>query len=153
MQTQFTDKVALVFTGPDRAYRANTLLVRTRLFNKHLGLQDHEYFVFELPPEQTDGISIPRFLWPIMEPHDWRTLLPAMVHDHCYAARDNILTGKTYDSISETYSAGYKTVRYTRLVADKMLREKMRSFGGGWLLRNLVYLAVRCCGWASYKKR
>lgn len=148
---KFTDNVILVFTGHGKQYRKNTLLARTQAFNKLLQLDDYEYFTFEIPPESTDGASIPRLFWFIISPVDWRILYPSQIHDYLYNKKEKILEGKVYDKVSDTYRAHIIKVKYTRSQADWILREKMKNFGGGSLLRNGVYLIVRIFGIFAFK--
>lgn len=76
----------------------------------------------------TDGASVPRFFWNVLGP-----LGPyfdaAVLHDFLYSP------------INATH---------TREQADLIFLEAMQLTGVGWITRNLVFTAVRACGWQFY---
>lgn len=83
----------------------------------------------ELPAgSTTDFASIPRILWPILDPQGEYSWI-AVVHDHCY-----------------------RHGTHSREVSDAILLEGMRESGVPKWQMWAVYLAVRCFGWISYHK-
>ena len=150
MKVNFNDNIDIRFTGEGKAIRLNPLWVRTRVFNQRLNLQDHEYFTFRLPSTSTDGASIPRLVWAWLSPFDWRILCPSQPHDYMYDLDDKVLAGWIYDKAKSKTIGKKINVNFDRKEADKVIREKMRSYGSGAIARFLVYLAVRLGGWKSF---
>ena len=149
MPLDFNDNLKLTFTGSGRPYRENEVWVRTQVFNKRYGLLDHEYFAFKLPPETTDGASIPRICWLFLAPFDNRILNPSQPHDHLYAKKEKVLNGYIWNKVTGL-TTGELTVTYDRLDADKMIEEKMKSYGAGPIVRKGVFVAVRLGGKKGY---
>ena len=82
----------------------------------------------------TDGLSIPRFAWPIVGPTTGKAFLAGLLHDYLY---------------SRSSTAHFFVDRKT---ADSLFLEAMHNLGIGFR-RNLIYSAVRMFGWKHYKKR
>lgn len=94
---------------------------------KHLGGRR----VFIANGFTTDGASIPRFAWPIVgHPLDVPMLGPALVHDALYS--------------------GQWTTNHAE--ADWCLLECMQLVGMGWIKRNVIWSAVRTCGWTVWDR-
>ena len=166
----FNDKIILEFTGGKKQYRQNPLMIRTRVFEKQLDLKDDEYFVYEIKPAYTDEASIPRILWSFITPIDWRVLNPSQPHDQGYeklreALKQSFLDGDTVKvSELEVLLHGCiwnkrtgkivkeNIVPYaTRKDFDLIMKEKMGSYGAGWLLINAVYWILRAVGGRAIK--
>lgn len=75
----------------------------------------------------TDGASIPRFLWWFTNPWDSEVVVGAFIHDALYWSR-----------------------RISREVADAVFYAIMKKYGAGFPKRFTIYLAVRCFGWIFY---
>ncbi len=160
---KFTDTVKLVFYGGDETYRESELWIRTQVFDKQLNLKDSEYFVYELEKGYTDGASIPKIFRCIITPYDRRILIPSQPHDGGYQELKKWFKNKGWKRLFEKETPiilkGYVwnkvsgkvikqvEVKATRKDFDKILKEKMISFGAGIVLRNLVYVAVRIGGY------
>ena len=83
---------------------------------------------------ETDGASIPRAFWNILQP--FGPYFPAAIlHDFLYS--------KGSDNHFQT----------DREEADYLFKEAMFNVGIGWVQRETIYRAVRLFGWRSYKKR
>lgn len=83
---------------------------------------------------RTDGASIPKAFWNILEP--FGPYFPAaLVHDYLYSGA----------------SDGHFTT--DRQTADMLFKEAMFNLGVGWPTRETIYRAVRLFGGRSYKKR
>lgn len=79
----------------------------------------------------TDGASIPRIFWNILSPFgDY--FGPAVVHDFLYSVHNT---------------------EFDRGEADYIFIEAMTAAGVSWHKRTLIYSAVRCFGWASFKAK
>lgn len=88
---------------------------------------------------ETDFASVPRFLWFFIAPDDKDILVASIAHDWVYYKKGKL-----------------KEAQFTRLEADLILKEKMKSFGAGIIKRNLVFLAVRLGGffnWHFFQKK
>ena len=73
-----------------------------------------------------DGGSVPRFLWPILDP--WGSASKAfLLHDYLY-----------------------HTGERSRLVSDAIFMEAMEVLGVGFIKRKLLYRGVRIGGWAAW---
>ncbi len=136
---KYTEEVHVAFKKKWK-YLTKPLWIRTQ--------EEWGTFSFQIPAGfKTDFASIPRLFWAVIAPSDSTILVPAIAHDYLY---------------SHTWIEGYelidgklgkkKKVRFDRLKADLLLRDKMRSFKARIIKRNLVFLAVRLFGWWSYKK-
>ena len=80
---------------------------------------------------ETDGASIPRAFWNILSP--FGDYFPAaVIHDWLYSA--------------------YNT-EYDRAEADYIFKEAMFHLGVPWFRRDVIYAAVRLCGWACFKAK
>ena len=80
----------------------------------------------------TDGLSIPRFAWPIVGPTTGRAFIAGLLHDYLYSK------ASPHD--------------FSRAVADQLFLEIMYNLGIGFR-RNIIYSAVRMFGWRFYKKK
>ena len=81
---------------------------------------------------QSDGFSVPRFLWWLISPKiDQRTLRGAGSHDLIY----------------RTQPEGW-----TRKDADLMMYDFIRQDGMNWVSANLAYQGVRRFGWIPWNK-
>lgn len=136
---RYTEEVNVAFKKKWK-YLTKPLWIRTQ--------EEWGTFTFQIPSGfKTDFASIPRLFWSFIAPSDSTILVPAIAHDYLY---------------SHTWIEGYelvegklgqeKKVRFNRLKADLLLRDKMRSFKARIIKRNLVFLAVRLFGWWRYKK-
>ncbi len=152
----FTDKITLTYTGADEMYRENPLWIRTRVFADRLSLKPDEYFVFELKPDYTDGASIIRILWCFITPTDWRILVPSQPHDYMYkllGENKNTLTGLIWNKRTGKIVKKNVIVKFNRKDADKLIEEKMVSYGGGFILRKGVYYSLRPFGYFVIKNK
>lgn len=140
---EYNEKVQVEFRGKIKVLAA-PLWIRT-----NLALEDGSTFAFQIPKGfKTDFASIPRPLWFFIAPSDESILVASIAHDYLYSKKK--ITG----FILENGKLKSKvTIRPTRLLADMILREKMKSFKAGIITRNLVFLAVRSLGWAFYQKK
>jgi len=77
----------------------------------------------------TDGASIPRVFWSILEPFG-PYFEAALIHDFLYSPWNR---------------------RFTRRQADLIFKEAMFNSGLDWVRRETIYRAVRLGGWASFK--
>lgn len=75
----------------------------------------------------TDLASVPRLLWALFPPHG-RWAKAAIIHDYLYA---NAIGSKAY--------------------ADRTFLEAMEVLGVSWMVRRLMYWAVRIGGRGSYR--
>ncbi len=86
----------------------------------------------------TDLASVPRWAWIIIPP-DGPWVKAAIVHDYLYSTGG---TGKW-----KRHPASITRAEpYSRLEADRIMREAMENRGVGWFARNLIYVAVRLGG-------
>jgi hypothetical protein len=77
----------------------------------------------------TDGASIPRAFWPILNPYG--SFFPAAIlHDWGYSAGND---------------------RFARDEVDEMFLDGMRWLGVPWITRATIYLTVRSFGWMHFK--
>jgi hypothetical protein len=102
---------------------AGPLLYYSKLYDLHI----------QVPKQfKTDLASIPRGFRNIINingPHR----APAIVHDWLYAVRGEMVS-----------------VRLSRADCDEIFREAMKHAGVSWLVRNIMYSAVRVGGWLSF---
>lgn len=108
---------------------------------------DRTHTITVRPGFVTDLASVPRWAWMLIPP-DGPWVKPAVIHDYLYA------TGGTGQ-----WKKGPVTITrpepYTRLEADRILREAMANRGIGWFRRTVIYLAVRIggsFGWRDSKE-
>jgi hypothetical protein len=81
---------------------------------------------------QTDGASVPRVFWPILQPYG--PYFPAaIIHDYLYCKCSNKLGLERKD-------------------ADLIFKEAMFNLGIGWLTRETIYRAVRLGGGIAWKR-
>lgn len=99
---------------------------------------DRSHSITVRPGFVTDLASVPRWAW-VLIPPDGPWVKAAIIHDYLYATGG---TGK--------WKKGPVTITrpqpYSRLEADRIMREAMGNRGVGWFKRNLIYLAVRVGG-------
>lgn len=99
-------------------------------------------------PFKYDGASVPSFLWWYVSPIDENIRVASAGHDFLTKKK-----GKVFLYIFENNEwKEYKEVKFTRLQADLLLYEKMKSFGAGFLKRFVVFLGVRMAGWIWFYK-
>ncbi len=80
---------------------------------------------------ETDGASIPRVFWNILSP--FGDYFPAaVIHDFLYSPFNT---------------------EFDRAESDLIFREAMEHLGVPWFRRDLIYTAVRACGWICFKSR
>lgn len=96
---------------------------------------------------KTDFASIPRIFWLFIAPTDSTILVPAIIHDYLYSRRFVLACEMKEGKLSKKKVK----VRFSRVEADLILREKMRSFKANIIKRNLVFIVVRLFGWLHYK--
>lgn len=96
---------------------------------------------------RTDFASIPRLFWLFIAPSDSTILVPAIIHDYLYSRRF-VLVHKMKDG---KLSKERIKIRFSRVEADLILREKMKSFKANIIKRTLVFIIVRLFGWINYK--
>jgi len=112
-----------------------------------------------------DGASVPRFLWPIIEPTG-PLLEGAVLHDFYYQygyllARRG--TGKVFNirSMRLAEKGGWKFTRYNavpvfigrgHVFGDKLLRQITVDKHGATVDANRAYLALRLFGWIAWGK-
>lgn len=68
-----------------------------KLEKKFLVQVDKNFFIIPKGFE-TDFASIPRILWPIQSPYDYKNIAPAILHDYQYSCPNNF-TRRQIDSI------------------------------------------------------
>jgi len=80
----------------------------------------------------TDGLSIPRFFWRVVDPPmSSKYLAAAIIHDHyCYKA-------------AHLADSDIKAARKLRKDADKLFYEMLRYLGCGFVKAKAMYRAVR----------
>ena len=90
----------------------------------------------------TDGVSTPRWLWPILPPtgDDW---LPAVLHDAAYRN-----TLQRYCPATDHW----QLAKLTQAQADRLLLEALRANGVRWLKRTVIYTALRLVGGKAFKE-
>jgi len=81
---------------------------------------------------QSDGASIPRLFWPILQP-DGPFFPAAIIHDYLYSRHSNKLG-------------------IDRKTADLIFKEAMFNLGIGWVTRETIYRAVRLGGGIPWKR-
>lgn len=82
---------------------------------------------------QSDGASVPQFLWDSVSPQiDPRTLRGAVVHDFLYRTTPR---------------------NWTRKEADELFYDFIRADGLGWWRAQTAYLGVRLFGAKSWKEQ
>lgn len=86
----------------------------------------------------TDLASVPRWAWTLVPP-DGPWVKAAIIHDYLYATAGTGIWKKHPASIT-------RSSPYSRLEADRIMREAMENRGVPALFRNLIYLAVRFGG-------
>lgn len=140
---EYNEKVQVEFRGKIKVLAA-PLWIRT-----NLALEDGSTFAFQIPKGfKTDFASIPRPLWTFIAPSDEIILVAAIAHDYLYVK--HFIDGFVF----EDGRLGQRMKVHTdRLLADMILREKMKSFKAGFIKRNLVFMFVRLFGWMFYQKR
>jgi len=77
----------------------------------------------------TDGASIPRAFWNLMDPFG-PYFEAAVIHDFLYSPLNE---------------------EFTRAESDAIFREAMKSIGVRWSQREIIYRAVRAFGWRFFK--
>jgi hypothetical protein len=77
----------------------------------------------------TDFASVPRFLWFIFQP-DGQHGKAAVIHDYMYRKR----------------------CKFSRILADAIFLDAMRTLKVPLWKRYMMYLAVRVFGWSSFNK-
>jgi hypothetical protein len=77
----------------------------------------------------TDGASIPRVFWSILDPFG-PYFKAAVIHDWLYSPHNR---------------------RFTRAQSDDIFKEAMYNNGLDWFRREAIYRAVRLGGWRNYK--
>ena len=91
----------------------------------------------------TDYASIPKIFWSFLP--SWGPYGPAaVVHDYLYRRRDTI-------TVPDPDTPAQK-IKNSRKIADKIFKVAMKHCGVGWIKRNIIYWAVRLCGWKAWKK-
>jgi hypothetical protein len=78
----------------------------------------------------TDGGTIPRLAWNLIDPSDPNILYPAFAHDWPYSTHGHLLEGRVV----------------TKDQTDQMIRELMKSIGDTRLQYDAVYRAVHWFG-------
>lgn len=82
---------------------------------------------------QSDGASVPEFLWDSVSPKiDQRTLRGAVVHDYLYRTADE---------------------QWTRKEADELFYELIREDGLSWWRAQKAYWGVRLFGSSAWRER
>lgn len=81
----------------------------------------------------TDGASVPRFFWNILQPFG-EYFPAALLHDFLY-------------------SKGGAVYPFSRRQVDVLFLEAMYNIGVGWATRHTIYTAVRLFGRKPWKKR
>jgi hypothetical protein len=82
----------------------------------------------------SDGLSIPAWAWLWVGPANGRAFGAGLLHDFLYSC------------------ASDRHCLVTRKQADDLFLEAMWNLGIGWK-RNLIWAAVRSCGWKFYKRK
>jgi len=81
------------------------------------------------PGFESDGMSVPRFLWPLVGPYEPKSFPAALCHDALYSAE-----------------------LVSRKVADDEFRRILLGFGMREWLATSCYNAVRWLGWIVWRK-
>lgn len=97
----------------------------------------------------TDLASVPRLLWPIVNPTDPRILAAALIHDDLYKLEQSQLSF----SAKPGNSASLTKAPVSRFLADALFRHVMALHGAPAWLQLLAYAAVRAAGWAYFRKQ
>lgn len=82
---------------------------------------------------QTDGASVPRIFWNILQPYG-EYFPAALLHDYLYSRQSSLF--HTFD----------------REESDYLFKEAMFNLGVPWHVRHTIHTAVRLFGWKAYKK-
>lgn len=138
--TKYHEDVNVTFKS-DYKVLTKSLWGRTLLFG--------DKFAFEIPKGfQTDFATIPRIFWPLLAPSDDTILVPSIIHDYLY--ENEVVCGYFVEN-GKLNNKNCLTI--SRVQADLILREKMKSFGAGIIKRNLVFMSVRVFGWTRWNKK
>lgn len=136
-----TEAIELRHTADRNKVLLHQLDVRTRMFNAVLGLPLNKAVAFQIPDGfRTDGASIPRFLWWFVDPLDWWILFPSIVHDWCWRARYIKAFVMDMDTRLIEREIGYYEMN--KHIGNLLMAEKMDSFYGGFVSRNIVYYTL-----------
>jgi len=115
------------------------LWIRTKIFGR--------VFAFIVPKGfETDFATIPRLFWSIFAPTDDDIYVGAIGHDLVYENKGEIIVYLLVDGKLLIQNEPIKII-FTRLQADLLLYEKMKSFGSPLYRRVIVFTVVRCFGW------
>lgn len=101
--------------------------------------------VFTVPVGfQTDGASVPRFLWMLYPPFGDDYSSAAVLHDYLYAKAEEY-TGKDWNE-------ALQRSQLSRKEADDLFREVMVIEGFRRTGRWMIYRSVRAGGWKSWRR-
>lgn len=141
---KYNEKVIVDLTGR-KGKLAEPLWIRTKLFS-------NSEFAFCIPEGfETDFASIPRVFWTFISPTDKDILVGAIAHDYIYKTLNKKIEGHLL--IDKILLAEKVKIVFNRKLADKLLKEKMKSFKANFFKRWVVYLTVRTFGWMFYKTK
>jgi len=140
---KYNEKVIVNLTGR-KAILEESLFIRTKLLG-------NSEFAFSIPKGfETDFASIPRIFWAFISPTDDDLFVGAIAHDFIYKNKNKNIKGNIL--VDRILLAEEVKIKFNRLLADKLLREKMKSFKANIVKRWVVFLTVRIFGWLFYKK-
>lgn len=119
----------------------HTIDVRTKIFNERMGLPNNKAIAFQIRKGfNTDGASIPEFLWWFISPLAWWILFPAIVHD--WAWRERYINAFIVDTETGLIESKHGILPLSYNDGTRMMLEKMESFYGGFLQRYIVYYTL-----------
>lgn len=116
-----------------------------KAFDYHVGSKDSEEVIHIPEGFQTDGASIPSFLWPIIGHPMEEYAQAAVVHDYLYTSEDKLEWMNLVGS--------WKVYKYTRKKCDWIFYEAMGVLKILKAKRATMYYAVRCFGAGLWRKR
>lgn len=137
--------VFIMENDPQFGFINDTLNVRTADGRDDVLLENLEYIAkdgtrYRCPiGSTTDGFSVPRCLQNII-PATGGSWFSACQHDAAYRGQ------------LESFTGVWTLANLTRKEADKLILEAMKFQGVGFVMRHLIYWALRAFGWAAWRK-
>lgn len=123
MNDHFPDPLRLEDAGMHGGSRVFRLMDSFRCRSSFGTITAHRGF-------DTDGASIPRFAWSLMDPIEGDWFRPAVIHDWLYSPYNE---------------------DFSRAECDDIFLEAMFNDGVPWLTRETIYRSVRLFGWKFYR--
>lgn len=117
------------------------LWIYTKVLNDRLLLEEDRAVAFKIPKGfNTDGASVPRLFWAVIDRFDWEILVPAIVHDWCW--RNGFVNGYIYNINTQEVEKEIGTIPLTLQEGNLIMLDKMRSFYCGFIKRYFVFFIL-----------